>query len=131
MKINLRTVESAVAFVDDVIKSAIIQRFFERRSCFLPNFVTAHRIFGARRKFSLVRQAESFINFVEKVNSLLNFAFNLFRRHINMGVVLREISDAEKSVKSAAEFVTVNKSQLCKLKRQFAVTVRTRFVNQH
>ena len=79
----------------------------------------------------MVLESEQAVNLVDKPYNALDFGRDLFLSHEDVRIILSEASYAHKTVKLAALFVAVNKSQLAYSHRQIPVRARFRLINQH
>ena len=80
MKVDLRTVESTVAFVDNVVHAKLVESGLETLLRSLPIFVGAHRILRTRGKFDMVRKAEVVVDRRDEVRHAHDFIGELLRR---------------------------------------------------
>ena len=131
MEVDLRAVECAVSFVDDVLESAMLQCTLQRIRRLLPHLIRAHRVVWTRREFRHVREAKRLIDLIEEIDRVLNLLFDLIRRYKEMRVILREVADAEETVQLPRLFVAMDESELAKAKRQIAIAVLLGIVNEH
>ena len=95
MEVDLWAVESAVAFVDNVIQMIGFQRFAQAFRGQFPGSVVTHGVLRTGRQFCMVFQTESGVHFVEQFDYVGDFRLDLFRGHEDMGIVLGEAADTE------------------------------------
>ena len=88
-------------------------------------------IFRHGGNFNLIGKTEYGVNLVKQTNDIFDFVLHLIPGHKDMGVVLGEAANAEKTVKRTGKLVTVNQTKLRHAKRQVAVRVRLKLVNKH
>ena len=131
MEVELRTVERAVALVDDEVLAHLGDRFLQDVLVALPLLDAADVAFGHGGQLDRVVQTEGRIHLVEQADDVLDLVLHLLGRHEDVRVVLREAAHAEQSAQSAGQLVAVHKTQLAAAKRQIAVGMRLACVDQH
>ena len=121
MEVNLRAVESTVAFIYNVGKADIIQSAAKRVCRHLPVLITAHAVLRTGGKLDMIFESEQAVNLVDKFYNALDFIFDLIRRHKDMGVVLRKAAHTHQTVKLAGFLVTMHKPKLTHADRKIPV----------
>ena len=131
MEVNLRTVERAVTFVDNVLEAAVFQRIAQGVRSIFPDFIRTHGVLRTRGKFCRVLQTKRAVHFIKEVNRVLDFFLNLSRRDEKMRIVLRKVADTEQAVECTGKLMAVNKTQFTQTQWQVTIAVLMGFVHQH
>ena len=131
VEVDFRSVKRAVALVDFVRLAILFQGMDQGVRRHFPLLVGTHRIFRPGGKLQAVLEPKHLVETVDEVHYAEDFALNLFRRHENVGVVLRKAADAHQTVQRAGKLVAVHQSKLGKALRQVAVRVNLALVNKH
>ena len=131
MEVDLRSVECAVAFVDYVVKSKVIECSAESFGCYLPVLIASHAVFRTGGQLYVIFESEQFVNLVNQVCNALDFIFNLLRCHEDMGIVLVEAAYTHQTVQLAGFLMTMYQANLCQTQRQITVGTRLGFVHEN
>ena len=131
MEVELRTVESAVAFVYDIILTHFRYSLFERLSCKVPVLNIAHMILGHCRYFNLICQTEYGVNLVKQSYNVFDLVLHLIPCHKDMSVVLCKATDAEESVKCAGKLVTVYNAEFAHTEGKITIGMHFGFIDKH
>ena len=131
MEVDLRSVECAVAFVDYVVKSKVIECSAESFGCYLPVLIASHAVFRTGGQLYVIFESEQFVNLVNQVCNALDFIFDLLRCHEDMGIVLVEAAYTHQTVQLAGFLMTMYQANLCQTQRQITVGTRLGFVHEN
>ena len=131
MEVDLGSVERAVAFIDHIILSGLIQRLTQGLRRQFPILIASHAVFGSGGQLHMIREAETAVDLVDQAHYALDLVLDLLPGHENMRIVLGEAAHAHQAVQLAGLFMTVHQSQLADPKRQVTVGTGLGFVNQH
>ena len=115
VEINLRSVERAVAFIDNIIKAHVLQRLLKAVCSHLPILVRTHGILRPGGQLHKILKAKLCIHFINQLCYALNLVLNLVIPHEDMSIILGKTAHAHQTVKLAALLMTVNQPQLAHL----------------
>ena len=121
MEVELRSVECAVALVDDKVLAHLGDRRFESLGREIPVFLVAHVILGHGRDFDLIGQTEHGIDLIKQADNALYLVLHLIPCHEDMRVILSEAAHAEQTMERTGQLVAVNQSELAHSQGQVAV----------
>ena len=130
MEVNLRTVESAVALVDNVLNTHRLKCVTKALLSALPILIRTHRILWARRKLNAVWEAKLCIVSGNEVRCIRDLLSNLIRADKEVCVVLSKLTNTEQTVQSALHLITVIKTSLSQLHRKIPIRTWLGLVNQ-
>ena len=123
-EVDLRSVERAVSGVDFVADLVGLQRAGERGLGPVPGIVVAQALVGPRGEIETdLLEAEGAVHLVDHPQDRPDFAFDLFRRAEDVGVVLRERPDARQAGQHARTLEAVQAGEVGIAQRQIAVRV--------
>ena len=131
MEVNLRTIECAVAFIDNIVKSQIFKRASKTICCDFPIFIASHGIFRTGGKFYMIFKSKEIINFINQSGYTFNLLANLILCHKDMGIILCKAAHTHQTMKLTGFFMAVYKSQFTDTERQVFIGMRFGFINQH
>lgn len=131
MEINLRAIECAIAFIDDILQATMLQGITQCIRRLFPDLVRAHGIIRTRGKLCRIGKTERAVYFIEEVDRMLDLFFDLRWRQEQMCIILREIADTEQAVKLTRFLMTMHETELTKAQRQITIAVLMRLINQH
>ena len=125
LKVNLRTVECAVPFIDLIISFAVhvVQNPLQGSFRLIPESYIAHKIFRPRGQLRPVSQSERTIDFIRDTHDIMDFFFNLILRDQVMGVILAEQLDTEEAVQLTGFFFPVYYIHCIETDRQVLIAV--------
>ena len=121
MEVDLRAVESAVAFIDDIVKSHVVQGAAKTFCRHLPVLVASHAVLRTGGQFYMIFKSKQAVDFIDQLGHTLDLIPDLLRRHKDMGVVLSEAADTHKPVELTGFLMPVYQSQLSHPDRQILV----------
>ena len=130
MEVNLWTVESAIALVDNVLNAHRLKCITQALLSALPVLVRTHRILWARRKLNAVWEAKLCIVCGNEVRCIRDLLSNLIRADKEVCVVLSKLTNTEQTVQSTLHLITVIKTSLSQLHRKIPIRTWLRLVNQ-
>ena len=131
VEVDLRAVERAVALVDGVVQTQLLQRALQAVGRGLPVLVGAHGVLRAGGQLDEVLEAELGVDLVDQVHDVGDLVGDLVGAHEDVRVVLGEAAHAEQAVQRAAQLVAVHQTQLAHAQRQLAVGVGLAAIDQH
>ena len=123
VEIDLRTIESTIAFIDHILQTAMLQSVPQSIRRRLPYLIGAHGIFRARTELCMIFQTECLVDLIKKIDDLLDLFFNLRRHHEDMRIILRKVPYAEQSMERTGKLMTMDKAKLAHAQRQFTIAV--------
>src|SRR5436190_6423127 len=122
MKFKLGPVECALSRQHFINKAGLLERRFEVRLGPVPLLVAADPLVRPGSEFHLViGEAKVAIDLVEQGAKGFGLFNQLFVRAEDMGVVLRELTDAHDAVERAVRLVAVAAPKFSETERQFPV----------
>ena len=124
MEVNLRTVESAVAFVNGIRQVKLFKRSLKTLCCSLPVLIASHTVVRSCGKLNKVLESEFLIYFVYKMNNADNFVRNLFAAHKDVSIVLSKAAYTKQTVQRTLKLMTVNQTKLAHAHGKVTVAVR-------
>ena len=130
MKIDLRSVKCAVAFIDTIVQAGIVQRLTQTLGCGLPVLIAAHAVLRSGGKFHMVGKSEFAINLIDQTDDAFDFRRNLFSGHEDMRVILGQAAYPEQAMERTLQFVSVHEAEFAAADRQLPVGMGTAFINQ-
>ena len=95
MKINFRSIKSAVSFVYFIFHFFLFQNIFKNFFCLVPYLVTSNSFFRTSRKFNSIFESKFRINKINQFHYFFYFFFNLFFSAENMRIILRKLYNSE------------------------------------
>ena len=131
LQVNLRAVESTVAFIDLKVSFPVFleQNCLQVRFRLVPHVDITHVIIRAGRKLCLIREAEGSVNLSRNIHNIGNFGCDLIFGNKNMRIILTELLYTEQTVQLAGFLLAVNNIDLCNAERQ--ILVGSRLVHEY
>jgi hypothetical protein len=123
VQVDLRPVERAVARVEVVLEALVDERLLEPRLGTVPHLLGADALLRAGRELQPRLEAERVVDREAEVQAALDLLGDLLLGAEDVGVVLRDVADAQQTVQRAARLVAVNQPGLRVADRQVAVGV--------
>ena len=121
VQVDLRPVEGAVARVELVGQPAPLQRGGERGLGLVPHLVRADAVVRPGRELQPRLEAEEVVDVEAEVQAADDLVLDLLGQAEDVGVVLRDVPDAQQAVEGAARLVAVHEPRLGVADRQVAV----------
>lgn len=118
MEVDLRTVERAVALVDDIGLAELVERGDETVGRDRPLLIRADVILRHSGQLHVVLEAKERVHVVNELGDALDLVLDLIGCHEDVRIVLREAADAEQTVQRAGQLMTVHDAELATLQRQ-------------
>ena len=131
MEVDLGAVEGAVALVDLVVHTQLLQSGAQALFGASPVLVRTHGVLGAGGKLNVILKAKLLVHGVDEVDHTHDLVGQLVGTHKQVGVVLVKATHAEQTVQGAAQLVAVHQANLAGADGQLAVGVRLGGVHQH
>ena len=130
MEVDLRAVESAVAFVDTEGKLQRVQCVTKAVLRGRPFLIRAHGILGPGGKLHAVGEAKELVHAVDDLDDIPDFVLDLVLGDVGMGIILGKAAHPHKAVQLAGLFVPVHDAGLREPERQVSVGTGLALVDQ-
>ncbi len=123
MEVDLRAVESAVAFIDlkAALSELVDQDLFQVSFRFVPDVDIAHVIIRACGEFCGVGQAEGAVDLRRNVHDIADLGGNLILGDEDVRIVLAELLDTEHSVQLTGLLLAMDDVNLRDAERQILI----------
>lgn len=108
VEVDLGAVEGAVALVDLVVHTQLLQSGAQALLSARPVLVRTHGVLGAGGKLDMILKAKLLVHGVDEVDNAHDLVGQLVGTHKQVGVVLVKAAHAEQAVQGAAQLVTVH-----------------------
>ena len=122
--VDLWRVEGTVARVEAPLGARSLQRRFNHRFGLLPELRIAERLCRLRGEDELDGEIKPAVDRGNLTEQGVNLALNLIRSHVDVSVVLNEVTHARQAAQRPREFVAVQSTVLCEAQRKVAVAAR-------
>ena len=107
MQVDLRAVERALAWADDVVDLVPLQGGFERCLRTVPLLVGAEPLVRSRRELGVRCEAEQVVEVPGVFDHPVDLFLDLLLHDEHMRVVLRDVPDPQEAVQRPAPLVSV------------------------
>jgi len=127
LNIDLGSVESTITMVESPGDAGFVKSILEGLLSDIPSLLRSEFVLGTGGELKLESESENGVDVKQEVQSVGDLILDLLHGTEDMGVILLEASNSDKTAQGAGDFVSVKDTEVSVSQRKITITVDTLF----
>jgi len=127
LHVDLGSVESTITMVESPGDAGFVKSILEGLLSDIPSLLRSEFVLGTGRELKLESESENGVDVKQEVQSVGDLILDLLHGTEDMGVILLEASNSDKTAQSARDFVSVKDTEVSVSQRKITITVDALF----